>query len=304
MQDSKIEWTDHTANLWWGCEEVHSGCDNCYARVFAKSKGKGDGWDGVRFATKAVWKNLLQWDREAASEGRIARVFTGSMMDIFEKPLPAVDWQGNPLGITTADLRDRYFREIIPATPNLLHLLLTKRPGNILKYVPPEWLTDWPENVMSGTSVVDQATADTLVPQIIKVPGPLFLSMEPLLGAVDFRKVPGFNRVGLDISRLWVIVGGESGHGARPMDPNWVRTIRGQCEAASVPFFFKQWGDVMSVLNEDMPEDVYQGIDAAINLSGYGGNPWFRVGKKRAGRMLDGREWSEFPVTNPIPEVA
>lgn len=257
-----IEWCHHTANLWWGCAEVHRGCDNCYAKVFARAKGKALAWDGVRFTTVAVWKNLIKWDREAAAAGEVRRVFTGSMMDIFEKSMPASDWQGKPIpGVTTGDLRDRYFREVVPVTPNLLHLLLTKRPGNIPKMVPAEWLDDWPANVMTGTSIVDQATADTLLSQLLHVPGGHFLSVEPLLAPVKLPMVvdtgedmPEDERAawGLPAAYIqsygsyptakvdWCIVGCESGPKARPMDEAWVRSLRDQCVSAGVPFFYKQ----------------------------------------------------------------
>lgn len=245
-----IEWCHHTANLWWGCAEVHKGCTNCFARVFARAKGKALAWDGVRFTAVGIWKNLLKWQRDAARAGEAHRVFTGSMMDIFEKSMPASDWQGNPLdGVTTGDLRDRYFREVVPATPDLLHLLLTKRPSNIGGMVPREWLSDWPANVMTGTSIVDQATADTLVPQLLRVPGRHFLSVEPLLGPVDLGAYvgeqgyesggpAGWITTGEGVG--WVIVGCESGAKSRPMDEAWVRSLRDQFTSAGVPFFYKQ----------------------------------------------------------------
>jgi protein gp37 len=279
--NSSIEWCDHTANLWWGCDEVHAGCDHCYARTFAKAKGKGLAWEGRRFAVGSIWKSLAKWQAAAAGARAVARVFTGSMMDIFEKPLAASDWKGNPLGLTTGDLRARYLREVVPATPDLLHLLLTKRPANAPKYVPLEWLAGWPDNVMTGASVCDQAAADVLVRQLVRLPGPLFLSLEPLLGPIDLTRLDNgggetYDALAAAVTThrghsfrtsntrpiAWVIVGGESGPGARPMDPAWVRSLRDQCTAAGVPFFFKQWGGVR---------------------------------KGEAGRVLDGRTWDEFP---------
>lgn len=238
-ENSKIEWTMHTANPWWGCEEVHKGCDHCYARTLARAKGKADAWNGARFATVGVWRELPKWQAAAQAAGRVDRVFCGSMMDIFEKSRPALNWKGEPLDVSTGDLRDRYLREVVPATPNLLHLLLTKRPSNILKMVPREWLESgrWPVNVMTGTSPVDQPTANTLIPQLLRAPGRHFLSMEPLLGEVDLHSVQ------VPLSEVdWVIVGGESGPKARDFDIAWPRSIVSQCKAAGVPVFVKQMG--------------------------------------------------------------
>jgi protein gp37 len=327
-EDSRIEWTRHTANLWWGCQEVHEGCDHCYARTLARAKGKAAAWDGSRFAVGSIWDNLRKWQDAAAKAGEVHRVFCGSMMDIFEKPLPASDWHGNPLGISTGEIRDRYFREVIPATPNLLHLMLTKRPGNVTKYVPLEWLKAWPRNVMTGASVVNQATADTLIDQLLRVPGPRFLSVEPLLGAINLglagiasREIRQF---WTPVSALicWVIVGGESGPGARPMHRDWARAIRDECRDNRVPFFFKQWGEWLPCDEEMDRSEVGEGADynrprRALfpdgshlpDLTGRGSNGdgsvvISRVGKKAAGRTLDGRIWDGPPdvpiLSDPI----
>lgn len=307
-ENSSIEWTKHTANLWWGCTEVHAGCDNCYARVFARRVGKADGWDGARYATRAIWKDLVKWDAAARKAGRVDRVFCGSMMDIFEKSLPVADWQGNHQGdAETGQLRERYFREVVPATPNLMHLLLTKRPSNILKMVPAGWPDDWPANVMTGTSPVDQPTADTLVPQLLRVPGPHFLSVEPMLGPVDltryFRQlcdhgsVPGPGGVGGVMCPAcqgagkchgvnWVITGGESGHGARDFNIEWPRSIVQQCRAAGVPVHVKQMGAKPVWTTEDDSEPPH----------------WGRI----EFRDKKGGDWSEWPAdlrVREFPEV-
>lgn len=292
-ENTKIEWATHTANLWWGCTEVHDGCDNCYARTFARRVGKADGWDGLRYATRGIWNELPRWDAAAEQAGRVDSVFCGSMMDIFEKSMPLVDWKGNPMpGADTGQLRDRYLREVVSATPNLLHLLLTKRPSNILKMVPPSWLEHWPPHVMTGTSPVDQPTADTLLPQLMRVPGRHFLSMEPLLGPVAIR--PWLTPIGVlspdphgrDQAIDWVICGGESGPAARPMHPQWTRDLRDQCVAANVPFHFKQNGEFASVSEVAGPGAHHTFPDGATVR---------RVGKKAAGRLLDGRTWDGFP---------
>jgi protein gp37 len=258
-KDSKIEWTNHTANLWWGCTKVHSGCDNCYALTFAKRVGN-DIWgnDKPRRMIKNVWKNLEKFQKEAKKSGEIHKVFVGSMQDVFEKPMPLVDHKGNPYqeGIdefwNTGQLRDKFFNEVVPNSPNLLLLLLTKRPSNINKYTPDSWKENPPKNVMFGTSPVDQKTASNLIVQLSKVNGHRFLSVEPQLDKIDLmaKANDGTERVLLDLVE-WVINGGESGHHRRPFNCDWARLIREDCKLKDVPFFFKQI-DKVKIIPEDL----------------------------------------------------
>lgn len=250
--NSNISWTTHTANLWWGCTEVHAGCDHCYARTYAHAKGKSSAWEGTRYAVAGIWNSLQKWQRAAMKSVTPVRVFCGSMMDIFEKPLPACDWQGNPLGMTTGAIRSRFFDHALPACFDVEFQLLTKRPGNATKmeYVPGEWLRGhWPRNVITGTSVVDQPTADTLTPQLLKVPGRRFLSCEPLIGPVDLTPWLA------DIH--WVIVGGESGHQARPCDIAWIRSTADQCREAGIPCFVKQASGRFPGQQGDIPDNLW-----------------------------------------------
>lgn len=250
--NSNIEWTHHTANLWWGCTEVHEGCDNCYARVWANRYGTQWGDDQPRKAIKGVWGNLLGMQAKAAAKGEIHRVFVGSMMDIFEKSKPMVDDKGN-LAIDSSDgsqictdyLRDKFFNEIIPNSPNLLFLLLTKRPSNINKYIPESWIWNPPDNIMFGASVVNEKTALTVHYQLSKVNGRKFYSVEPQLEFIDF----GRNNLldGID----WLIQGGESGQRKRPFDPDWARHTMKVCKKAGVPYFFKQIDKVQPI-----PDDL------------------------------------------------
>lgn len=226
------------------------------------------------------------------------RVFCASLADVFEDRPELAEWR--------ADLLAMIFN-----TPNLDWLLLTKRPENILRQVEEagailqkagnyaaakEWLT-WvkhgekyaPNNVWLGTSVEDQDAADKRIPHLLEIPAKVrFLSMEPLLGPVSFSKVPGFNRIGLDLRGWWVIVGGESGSKARPMNPAWVRSLRDQCSNADVPFHFKQWGEWVSVSEVAGPGAHYKFPD---------GRTVRKVGKHAAGRTLDGQIHSAFPET-------
>jgi protein gp37 len=164
--------------------------------------------------------------------------------------------------------------QLIQDTPMLDWLLLTKRPENILRFAP--WQNDWPANVWAMVSVEDQEQAEKRIPLLIKVPAKVRgLSVEPLIGAVHIEQWLS------DIQ--WVIVGGESGHHARPMQPEWVYSLRNQCQEQEVAFFFKQWGEWKPVLIEGKE------IENLANLK------MKRVGKKAAGRMLDNRTWDEIP---------
>lgn len=264
-----------------------------------------DGFSGEM--TPASWEALPRYR---------PRVFCASLADWLDEEVPG-PWLARLL-------------ELIHQTPNLDWLLLTKRPhnwrarmsaamislGNRLpvRNMVESWTYGFPpENVWIGTTVENQARAEERVPTLLKIPAVVrFLSCEPLLGAVDLRPylhrsastkmcpLCGFstNReeettcpndgatMGPDIAVDWVIAGGESGPGARPMHPDWARSLRDQCQAAGVAFLFKQWGEWASV-SEVAGEGVHQFFDDGATVR--------RVGKKTAGRLLDGREWSEVP---------
>lgn len=249
--NSKIEWTHHTGNLWWGCTKVHAGCDNCYAEVLAKRHGNQVwGNDNARKVTKSVWTDFLKWQALAQDQGEMHRVFVGSMMDIFEKPMPTQDWKGNRLPGDTGTIRDRFFYEIVPNCPNLMFLLLTKRPGNINKYIPESWKRNPPLNVMFGTSPVDQVTANTMIPKLARVAGIRFVSIEPQLGPVDLCAPAKLGDAvnGRLIDWLdWVIQGGESGHRRRPFNTDWALEMRKDCIGTGTPYFFKQIDKIQAI---------------------------------------------------------
>ncbi|TDX11310.1 DUF5131 family protein [Flavobacterium sp. S87F.05.LMB.W.Kidney.N] len=258
-KNSKIEWTDHTANLWWGCDKVHAGCDNCYALNIAKWRNN-DVWgnDKPRRIVKDVWKQIAKFQKEAEKAGETHRVFVGSMMDIFEKSMPLVDYKGNPLLRSesefrhTGQLREKFFNEIVPNSPNLIFLLLTKRPSNINKFIPQSWKHNPPANVMFGTSPVDQKTAKNLTFQLSKVNGKKFLSIEPQLEEVNLMaKVKNDSEENLLDIVDWVINGGESGSKKRPFNCQWARLIRDDCKKKRIPFFFKQIDKV-----KEIPSDL------------------------------------------------
>lgn len=307
MKNSKIEWTDHTINLWWGCDKIKNNpcCDHCYAETLTKRVG-GDVWGAKkpRRAIASAWGDLDKINEIGRKTNTPQRVFLMSMADIFERSMPLVNHKNEPVEGTTADLRKRLFSEIDNGRyPFIIFQMLTKRPQNIRRMVPTGWLEKWPENVWVGVSVGDQANYDRLVPPLLLLPIPTtFLSIEPLLGEIDFRNKMfdggSWGSIGGQICHdcgnfefyesdgnycihcgntsmtthrqiSLIIVGGESGAKARPMHPDWVRAIRDDCVAADTPFFFKQWGE----------------HDADGR----------RVGKAAAGRLLDGREWNEMP---------
>jgi protein gp37 len=234
--DSKIEWTHATFNPWWGCQRVSPGCEHCYAETFAKRVGQkvwGPKADR-RFFGDAHWNEPLKWNRDAERAGERRRVFCASMADVFEDRRD-LDEQ-----------RARLWR-LIEATPSLDWLLLTKRPQNMARLAPAAWADGWPANVWAGTTVEDQRRAEERLPHLLGVPARIrFLSVEPQLGPVDLMKVrddelgAAWNVLTCGIG--WVIVGGESGPGARPFDLAWARELVGQCRAASVPCFVKQIG--------------------------------------------------------------
>ena len=171
--------------------------------------------------------------------------------------------------------------ELIEATPNLDWLLLTKRPQNVKPLV--RWDQDWPTNVWLGTTVELQHRAEELLPFLADIPAKVrFISAEPLLGPLDIDQWLGST---ID----WVITGGESGPKARPASPAWFRNLHRQCMENSVAFHFKQWGDWGPGDGENLP--------AKKRKLAQDGTEMLRLGKKQAGRVLDGAEWDQLPKT-------
>jgi protein gp37 len=281
-ENSKIEWTDHTVNLWWGCQRVHAGCDNCYAADLAKRFGK-DVWDETnentgkldrkpRQIVKSAFKDLLKYQRKAEAANEHHKVFIGSMMDIFEKSKPLVYDNGekvtthsavSPSGAhqkETGDLRKELFQMIDSnCFPNLIFLFLTKRPSNIRKMVPEHWLTEpfAPSNVWFGASVVDNESMRSVSQQLFLVPGPTFWSVEPLLEKLEVGKMLDefyANQMLQFNVPHWVICGGESGPKKRPFDLEWHRALRQDCAVwgDSVPYFFKQIDKVTPIPEHEM----------------------------------------------------
>jgi protein gp37 len=239
---SAIEWTEATWNPVTGCTKLSTGCANCYAQRMAKrlqAMGQPNYADGFALRTHEHMLELpLTWKRPQV-------VFVNSMSDLFHEAVPFEFIEG-----VFAIMREAEWHTF---------QVLTKRSQRLRELAP---FLEWPDNVWMGVSVED-ARVMSRVGDLRASEGPVvkFLSLEPLLGPL-----PGLNLSAID----WVIAGGESGPGARPLDPAWVRDVRDVCLAARAPFFFKQWGGAR---------------------------------KKLAGRELDGRLWSELPTLAAIDKV-
>jgi protein gp37 len=234
--DSAIEWTDHTFNPWWGCVEISPACDHCYAREWAKFRGH-QVWGKHaprRFFGDRHWDEPFRWHRRAEKVGVHARVFCASMADVLER-------RDDLIGRQLDQARFRLW-STIANTPALDWLLLTKRPQEYSKLVPPKILAL--PNVWLGTTV-ERQDYEWRLEKLLAVPGagPRWISAEPLLGPLDLTKwfcSAETKRTRGAIS--WVIVGGESGPGSRPGPVSWVRGIVAQCKAAHVACFVKQLG--------------------------------------------------------------
>ncbi len=295
---TKIEWANEVWNPVVGCTPASAGCDHCYAkRIFERNLSFHD----HKFENPTTYPNRLDTPFHWKSP---RRVFVNSMSDLFH---PDVQFEFISKVINVAFLN-----------PKLTFMILTKRPSRMLDFF--KWVgksvnldvAPAPANVWIGVSAENQATVDERIPILLQVPAAVrFVSVEPMLGPVELRKVKGdhvnFNvleksrfdyanngfGVGAPMSEGidWVICGGESGSGARFMHPDWVRKLRDQCTANHVPFFFKGWaGFKYEAANNAVFKDTHEQVPVDAQ-------PMTRkfIGKKRAGRLLDGREWNQIP---------
>ncbi|MFJ9497806.1 phage Gp37/Gp68 family protein [Brevibacillus centrosporus] len=331
-----IEWTDAVWNPVTGCSKVSEGCRNCYAFALHDMRHKAfeDGkklpqqyakpFNEIQFFPGRLIQPL-KWQ-----EPRL--VFVNSMADLFHPDVP-FDFIDKVFGAMT--LAPKHTFQILTKRPERMNeymnmpdrdeaigltaMLLYERfggkgdcrlaaglihgPGKVTNLTDvPERLEAWPlPNVWLGTSVENQQAADERIPFLLETPAAVrFLSCEPLLGPVDLEFWTQFDHPdneGYGVEAIkgidWVIAGGESGKNARPMHPDWAEGLMDQCEEYGVPFFFKQWGEWAPV------------HELRCNEPGIKGKPWYnfdpdtalcRIGKERAGRVLDGREWDEFPA--------
>jgi protein gp37 len=272
---SKIEWTDHTFNPWIGCTNVSPGCDHCYAEAQnAFRRWTEWGPHGARRRTsQANWKKPLQWEASAKTflqgYGRRQRVFCASLADWLDNKVPR-SWRDDLL-------------DLIDATPSLDWLLLTKRPQNATKLLPAEWLGR--PNVWLGITAEDAIRYRQRWPLLAQLPAVVrFISYEPAIGPI------GPIDLGTGGIPDWIIVGGESGPGARVMQPNWARQVIVDCQRLDVAPFHKQWGTY-----DSNPLVYEQGIskkDAAI-VDSHG----------KGGSLLDGEFVRTFPTPRPSAQL-
>ncbi len=334
---SKIEWTDKTWNPVTGCDKVSQGCKNCYAEIMHRRL--------MHIAphkyTKPFLGNIEVHYDELSKPIKIrkpTRFFVNSMSDLFHDDVPH------------AFIHSVFL--IMEACYQHTFQILTKRPENLINFI--NWrayMPVWPSNVWIGVSCEDQQTADQRIPLLLQVPAAVrFLSCEPLLGPIDLTSIDHPNIEYDYLNSLtgevhvnttgqkdffpyhinWVIVGGESGHHARPMHPDWVRSLRDQCKTAHVPFFFKQWGEYIPFeACAQMP--FYQKASGGIWYDGhqldifdpetgeggkFQGHKWYgpmdsiflceqtnssecdflKVGKANSGNFLDDDRHLNFPV--------
>ncbi|HVB68009.1 MAG TPA: phage Gp37/Gp68 family protein [Acetobacteraceae bacterium] len=333
-----IEWTDATWNPVRGCTRVSEGCRGCYAETltarfsgpglwghgFAERTASGPRWTGKvelipeRLAVPLHWKGPR-------------RIFVNSTSDLFHESLP--DAAIDQVFSVMAQCPQHTFQALTKRAARMANYLRDPTRGDKIYERLAEMASEreefalvplpWPlPNLWLGVSCEDQEAADERIPHLLRVPARVrFLSCEPLLGAIELGQwqEEGFYLNYLrgllggpsdtSIPRIdWVIAGGESGTHARPMHPDWARSLRGQCAAACVPFFFKQWGawkdgsdfarDAVAVLHDgrvvEPSRDAMLSADRDAPVRG--ATMMRRVGKKRAGAMLDGREHREMPA--------
>jgi protein gp37 len=335
-ENSGIEWTDHSFAPWFGCTKISPACDGCYAEAMMDGRWGKAKWGAreprVR-AAESTWKQVRTWDRRAARDGTKPFVFCSHLSDVFDNAVPA-EWR-----------RDLF--DLMRETPNLIYLVLTKRPINIARMSAAAG--GLPANVAIGTTAEDQKRANTHVMDLLEASVQLwragtkplfrFVSVEPMLGPVDLTNLadsedaeyrtdaligqvwikagtnefPGTGCIRGDRDYVslchdinWVIVGGETDQGdhkARPMNPEWVRSLRDQCAESNIPFFFKQWGQW------GPGENIGPATGAQTGAFFYSDGTWsetrfsleaieglhiddepdvWRARKKATGRMLDG----------------
>jgi len=300
---SKIEWCDTTWNPITGCTKISQGCKNCYASELHNRRHKAylaGAKLPVQYAKPFETVQLhperlempLHWKKPR-------RIFVNSTSDLFHEDVP----DGFVFGT---------FMRMSKAQQHTF-IILTKRADRMQRWITERWMTDvygqfhsdlMLDNVWLLVSVENQDAADLRIPYLLQTPAAVRgVSGEPLLGPVDLTPYlygwhSDLRPVEKDPGIDWIICGGESGPGARPMHPDWARSLRDQCSQAGVPYFLKQWG-------EWLPYDVAtpeQKESRAIGRSCLAGDGksgeidfWLKMGKVKSGRLLDGVEWNEYP---------
>ena len=308
-QNTKIEWCDKSWNPVTGCSPISPGCDHCYAEAMHR-----------RF-NKRPFSDVICHEDRLAQPLRMkkpTRIFVNSMSDLFhpDVPISFVAQVFNTMASWRCTARtspeqphEHEHDEICLVDPGHTYFILTKRPERALRIlthdlpceVANNWSGDsaigscmevgcWPlSHVWIGVTVEDQVRADERYPPMKALHDAgfhdLFISNEPALASIDWRPWMPIIR--------WAICGGETGRNGRPMRPDWPRSLRDECVAAQVPFFFKHWGEWVA---PDHPEFYAPPNRAIAHVQSEGPVlTMTRVGKKRTGRLLDGREWNEMP---------
>ena len=293
MNNTGIEYVDHSWNPWIGCRKVSEGCRNCY--MHREMDRYGQDPSDIHRTAAGTWKQVKKFEPGAW-------VFVCSWSDFF---------------LSEADpWRDDAWK-VMESRPDVVWVLVTKRPENIAGRLPWGSGTPWP-NIIGVVTTENQEMADLRIPILLRsnfaIRG---ISIGPMLGPVNIRKYfmhsircPDMPMANEPMSWAgssdrcecphlnWVIVEGESGPGARPMHPDWAMSVRDQCVEAGVPFFFKQWGEFGPWDHRRGTDDVPRVISVPFRPGCPDRYPlgWVRrVGKKSAGRLLDGREWNEVP---------
>lgn len=334
---TKIKWATKVWNPTTGCSKVSAGCENCYAINMSNRLSSIESTkERYRGTVKRTEGGKLNWTGQVTGHvGQLnvpkrwkkpQRIFVGSMSDILHE-----------------NIDFNFLREVFDTMSRCKQhtfMVLTKRPERLNEFW--EWYADSEDlsprgltqvhipNVWIGTSVENQEQAEKRIPHLLQVPAAVrFLSCEPLLGPVDISNYlhdSNCNEVRQEIGCIcsepreyscdWLIAGGESGHNARPMHPDWVYTLRDQCQTANIPFFFNQWGEFLPNGESGDPEhqdsftgdpmDYYPDLDKFEELQEESdkklvvikahGHQFYKEGKKKAGRLLDGKEWNEFPI--------
>ena len=292
MGKSKIEWTEATWNPLSGCTKISDGCKNCYAEKMA-NRLKAMGAKGYENGFAVT----LHPDRldEPLKRKKPTMYFVCSMGDLFHDDVPFEFIR--KVWIIMIEARQHTFQVLTKRPDRMAEFLKTHAPVRAMtgETYGKDFL---PKNIWIGVTAENQEQADRRIPILLDTPAAVrFVSIEPMLGEINLQKLhrkmvnsalayPCAEQYLFDLD--WVIVGGETGANARPMHPDWVRSIKEQCEESKVPFFFKQWGE-------------YKTLPQGKSVTGYKSHFWqdgrqaVRVGKKQAGHLLDGVEYREMP---------
>ncbi|WP_271008657.1 phage Gp37/Gp68 family protein [Paucibacter sp. B51] len=336
-ETTAIEWCDSTFNPWIGCTQVSPACDDCYAARSAPARTLGVAW-GPRQArmrtSEANWAQPRRWNARAdqfiAEHGRRQRVFCASLADVFDNEVP-VQWRISLMSLIL-ETPNLDWLLLTKRIGNAAEMLETATRGYTAQRE--GWRDNVPPNVWIGATICNQDEADRDIPKLLATPAAVrFLSVEPMLGPIELPRfcacgcqlpwghavreaMKGPSALNRDQAEAyvpstlgvdWVICGGESGHKARPMHPAWARGLRDQCAAAGVPFLFKQWGEWLPAREARSitgPVLVLEGSAPFTDRPRWhafeDGQQSAYIGKKAAGRRLDGVEHLSIPASGGV----